>query len=307
MGDGEHTFDVRAIDNAANTGDAASHTWYIDLADPVATVTGQSGADDPDNSQSATFTYTVEDAAGFGVTSQCALDGNTANDYGDCTDSSTHAVSSLTEGSHTFYVQATDWAGNTHEDSYTWYVDLTDPVPSVTSGPDQPSTNAQTATFVSSVTDTYDNSPSRSCKLDGSSINCDDQITGLAEGTHTFRVTGIDDAGNSAYTEYSWDVDLTDPVLSISTTTDDPTNSATAALSISASDAAGHGYTVTCTVNGAATDCAAGDNTFDLGADATTTVVVTLTDTAGNAVSASEDWYRDATAPTVSILSLIHI
>ena len=93
MGDGEHTFAVRAIDTAGNTGSSDSYTWYIDLADPVATVTGQSGADDPDNSQSATFTYTVEDAAGFGVTAQCARDGNAADDYGACSVSSTHCVS----------------------------------------------------------------------------------------------------------------------------------------------------------------------------------------------------------------------
>ena len=68
LADGTHTFDVRAIDTAGNTGSSDSYTWYIDLADPVATVTGQSGADDPDNSQSATFTYTDEDAAGIGET-----------------------------------------------------------------------------------------------------------------------------------------------------------------------------------------------------------------------------------------------
>ncbi len=44
LADGEHTFEVRATDNAGNTGPAANHTWTIDTAVPVYLSTTAAGS-----------------------------------------------------------------------------------------------------------------------------------------------------------------------------------------------------------------------------------------------------------------------
>src|SRR5207244_6201615 len=52
----------------------------------------------------------------------------------------------LAAGSHTFSVQATDTAGNTGTASYTWTIDTTAPVVTISSKPANP-TNGTSASF----------------------------------------------------------------------------------------------------------------------------------------------------------------
>ena len=79
------------------------------------------------NSISATFIFTsTEDDSTF----ECQMD---SGGYTSCT--SPKSYTGLTEGSHTFYVKATDSAGNTNSTpaSYTWTIDTTPPTVSSTS------------------------------------------------------------------------------------------------------------------------------------------------------------------------------
>src|SRR3989338_4054350 len=72
------------------------------------------------NSTSADFSFTSPETATF----ECQMD---SGGYTSCT--SPKSYTGLTEGSHTFYVKATDSAGNKNSTpaSYTWTIDTTPP------------------------------------------------------------------------------------------------------------------------------------------------------------------------------------
>ena len=118
LGDGSHTFDVRAVDRAGNTDPTpASRTWNVDTAAPDTTIT--SGPSGTVAGTQATFAFVSTEAGG---TFQCRLDGGA---YAAC--ASPHTVSGLAPGTHVFTVRATDAAGNTDPSpaTRTWQVQQT--------------------------------------------------------------------------------------------------------------------------------------------------------------------------------------
>ena len=124
LSDGGHTFQVRAIDNAGNV-DATpdSFAWVVDSAAPDTTITGSPS--DPTTSNSASFSFIGNDGSGTGIASyECKLD---AASFSACT--SPQNYSSLSDGSHTFQVQAIDAVGITDPTpaSFTWTVDTVQP------------------------------------------------------------------------------------------------------------------------------------------------------------------------------------
>src|SRR5207248_345423 len=96
IADGSHTFQVKAIDTACNTGTAWSYTWTIDTVAPGASITAS--PTNPSNSSSPSFSFSSEAGASF----QCALDGAA---FAACT--SPKSYSGVADGSHTFQVKAT--------------------------------------------------------------------------------------------------------------------------------------------------------------------------------------------------------
>ncbi|MBK5274049.1 MAG: hypothetical protein JJE30_03220, partial [Desulfuromonadales bacterium] len=124
LAEGSHTFQVRAIDPAGNT-DAtpAGYTWTIDLTPPDTTITAKPA--DPSNSAAPGFSFTASEA---NSTFECRLDSEA---FALCT--SPKSYTSLTEGSHSFEVRATDLAGNFDPtpDGFTWAIDTQ--APTVTS------------------------------------------------------------------------------------------------------------------------------------------------------------------------------
>ena len=187
LGDGSHTFQVRATDGLGNT-DAtpASFTWTIDTAAPSASITG--GPSDPSNDAAPTFTFTADEA---GSPFECLLDGGA---FAACT--SPHGLAALTEGSHTFTVRAIDGAGNTGPgDSRTWTVDLTAPETTISSGPSDPTAD----TFADFAFDSNEAGSTFRCELDGGGFSACSSLQsygGLTTGSHTFSVYATDAAGN---------------------------------------------------------------------------------------------------------------
>ncbi len=102
LADGAHTYEVRARD-AANNEDAspASVAWVVDTMAPQTTIT--SGLSGMVNSDSATFTYSADEAAIF----RYSLDGAAL-----VADAGPVTFNGLAHGAHTFSVFATDSAGN---------------------------------------------------------------------------------------------------------------------------------------------------------------------------------------------------
>ena len=116
---GNYTVHVRATDNATNTETGPSRTFTYDTTPPETTI--DSNPSDPSASSGATFTFSADEG---GSTVECDLDGA---GFSSC--SSPKSYSSLSDGSHTFKVKATDGAGNTDPTpaQYTWTVDTTSP------------------------------------------------------------------------------------------------------------------------------------------------------------------------------------
>ena len=189
LADGSHSFAVQAIDAAGNV-DAtpAGYTWSIDTVAPVVTLSGQPA--NPTNSSSASFGFTSSEP---GSTFQCSLDGAA---FAACT--SPLSLTGLAQGSHSFVVKATDAAGNTSPGgaSYSWTVDTTAPDTTITAGPSNP-TGDTTASF--SFTSSEANSTFQ-CSLDNAGFaacSSPQAYSGLAVGSHTFRVQATDAAGNT--------------------------------------------------------------------------------------------------------------
>ena len=110
-------------------------------------------------------------------------------------------------------MRASDAAGNSSTDDYTWEIYLSGPIVNITSGPNDP-TNSTSADFTFTTTGTPE---SIECDLDSGGFTAcanDDSHSyasgTLAEGTHIFtvRVTDIDSSTGSD--SYTWNIDLTD-------------------------------------------------------------------------------------------------
>jgi streptogramin lyase len=116
VGDGLHSFDVWAIDQAGNiSSSAAEYTWTVDTTPPVVHL--DSGPSGYVRSTDADLTFSSSEG---GVTFQCKLDGGS---YGVCT--SPKSYTGLTEGAHTFSVRGLDTNGNPSEaKTQSWTVDL---------------------------------------------------------------------------------------------------------------------------------------------------------------------------------------
>ncbi|TML18319.1 MAG: hypothetical protein E6G33_00565, partial [Actinobacteria bacterium] len=191
LGEGSHTFDVRATDAAGNTDSSpATNTWTVDLTAPDTTI--DTNPADPSNDTTPSFSFSSSET---GSTFECRID---SGSWAACSSPETIA-SALSEGSHTFRVRATDTAGNTDGTpaSYTWTVDLTAPNTTIDSSPADPS-NDTTPSF------SFSSSESGStfeCRVDGGSWTpCASPETvspALGAGSHTFDVRATDAAGNT--------------------------------------------------------------------------------------------------------------
>ncbi|MBZ5572747.1 MAG: hypothetical protein LAO09_12825 [Acidobacteriia bacterium] len=199
LGQGSHTFSVKAQDTAGNQSNAASFTWTIDTTAPPKPVI-TSAPTNPTNQTSASFSFSDTEP---GVSFQCQLDGS-----GFSTCSSPTSYLGLAEGKHTFSVRAQDAAGNrSGPASFTWTVDTTPPPqPVITSKPANP-TKQTSASFGFSDTE---KKVGFLCQLDGSGYSvCSSpkKYTGLAVGDHTFAVKAQDAAGNQSSTaSYTWTI-----------------------------------------------------------------------------------------------------
>jgi len=212
--DGDHTLTVKQSDVAGNVGPAVSVSWTVDTTAPEAPVI--SGVPSrPTSSQAQSVTLSGESRATF----TCSLDGGS---FSVC--STSPSFNGLREGLHSLAVKQTDVAGNTGPAaSVTWTVDITPPAaPAVIGAPVKPINSAsQALSFIGEDGATFQ------CSIDSttaySSCSGSASFSGLAEGSHTFRVRQIDQAGNvGVAASVTWVVDLTAPVAPV--VTDAPTN-----------------------------------------------------------------------------------
>ena len=183
-------------------------------------VTIDDGPQDPSNETDAQFDFSSDEEAGF----RCRLDGpGGAGEFGMCQQPPIEEgfgfrevvvvgqafYPDLSQGHYTFTVEAEDAAGNVGSASYSWEIDLTEPVVTLESIPDDPSDDS----FASFNFQANELGVSFLCSLDeetpttcptvfnswrgtpgsvGSAFYAD-----LEDGQHTFQVYGTDPAGNT--------------------------------------------------------------------------------------------------------------
>jgi large repetitive protein len=237
--EGQHTFAVRARDTSSNIDQSpATHAWTIDRASPETSILTPPAS--PINDPTPTFMFSASEAATF----ECRID---AAPFAACT--SPHTTTALTDGAHTFAVQARDTAGNVDATpaTRTFTVDTVPPETRIDSGPSGPS-NDSTPTFEFSSPDP---TATFECQLDGGAYaTCTSPTTlaSLSDGPHTFNVRARDSAGNVDATPDSraWTVETVAPAPTITLPIDgSATNDPTPGFAGGAGNAVGDSPTVT--------------------------------------------------------------
>jgi len=301
LGDGSHTFDVRAVDAAGNAdGSPATTTFTVDTAAPQTTITSAAPS-----AGDSTPTFTFEsDEPGSGF--ECRIDDAP---FAGC--DSPLTSDELADGPHTFEVQATDEAGNTDPSpaSVDFTIDATAPETTIESGPGVSSpgelTNDRTPAWTFSSDDA---AADFECQVDsGSWIACDQSFTApsLNDGAHAFRVRAVDEAANVDGTpaEVTFTVDGTVPPTTIDSGPGSRTTDPTPTFEFSSSEL---GVSFECRVDGSGpggwSNCSSPHTTASL-SDGSHTFEVRATDAAGNtdASPASRTFTVDTVEPTTSI------
>ncbi len=191
LSDGPHTITVTATDPAGNVSEPVTHTWTVDTAKPVITLSGApanstnatTAAISVTTNEEATLTYTFN---GTSVTSPNLLN--------------------LPQGSNTFTVTATDAVGNSDTQTISWTTDLTPPAITLSGLP----VNDITMSNLLSIGVSASEPVTYSYKLNGTSLSSPN-LSNLPEGTNTFTVTATDAAGNTTTKTYTWHTDYTAP------------------------------------------------------------------------------------------------
>jgi hypothetical protein len=290
--DGTYTIVARAFDAAGNTLDSAAQTVAIDNTPPDTSIT--SGPANPTNQTGASFSFTATQTSTF----ECQIDGGA---WTAC--SSPVAYSSLSAGSHTFQVRATDVNGNVDPTpaSATWTIDLTPPDTSITSTPANP-TNQTGAAFSFTSTET---GSSFQCQLDaGGWLSCTSpkSYAGLSSATHTFQVRAIDAAGNVDATpaSFSWTVDTVPPDTTITSGPTGVIGQSSATFAFTSSKA---GSSFRCQLDAGALVSCTSPVTYNALAEGSHSISVVATDSLGNVdpTPAVRTWTVDTTPPDTTI------
>ncbi|MDQ3264414.1 MAG: Ig-like domain repeat protein [Myxococcota bacterium] len=289
--DGAYTFAVRAIDAVGNVDPtAAQHGWTVDTLPPDTSVAGPAS---PSNSSSATLTFGSPEG---GVTFQCSLDGAV---FASC--SSPLSLTSLSQGSHTFRVRAVDAAANVDPTpaQHGWVVDLTPPDTTLSGPPPLTNLNTATLSFVADEPATF------VCNLDGAAAAaCTSPVnlTGLADGPHTFTVRATDLAGNLevAAASHGWTVDTTPPQTTLTGFPPAVDSSTTPSFSFTSSAA---GSTFECSLDGAVFTACTSPRGYSGLVDGPHTFAVRATDPATNTdpTPAQYSWTVDSNIPDTSL------
>jgi hypothetical protein len=187
--DGKHTIRIRAVDEAGNV-DASpvKISITVDATPPETTITS---APTVTKDTTPKIKFASSEA---GSTFLCSFD---SEPFGPCSNpAGSVPPAPLAEGQHTFEVEATDKVGNLDPSpaSVTFTVDTTPPETTIVSGGPVAGSPGK-AEFVAETTE-----GTLECKLDaGAWTACTSPVVyeGLESGAHTFRVRGIDAAGNA--------------------------------------------------------------------------------------------------------------
>lgn len=307
LSDGTYTLYVRATDALSNTtanNNASTDTFIVDTTTSSISLTALSP--DPTSDTTPTLTGSVSDTAAVITAMEFQMDG-TGGGWSSCSaddgafDEQSENFSctsgTLTHGSHTMYVRATNANASTTASaaapSDTFTVDITAPAVSVTALSPDPNSDT-TPTFTGSVTDTASSVTALQYQVDstgGAWTNCSATDGGfnelsenfscnvgaaLSDGAHTiyFRATdALSNTTSSSYSSDSFTISTSAPAITVTPLSPDPTSdttpSITATVTSQYSTVTAVEYQVGST-SGNWSSCTADDGTFDESSEAVT-------------------------------------
>ncbi len=293
LGEGTHSFSIRAIDVAGNVGSAIVHAWRVDQTLPVVSLGQVSPPQGVTGSANLSAEFFSSEESRF----ECSFNGGA---FAAC--SSPASLSAPGEGLQTIAIVAIDLAGNRSAPVQAqWVTDFSAPalafgqiLPSAAS---YISSSSLSAEVVSSEAFTLEASLN-SAPLGQSASPV--VLSGLAEGAYSLVVGGRDSAGNAAQPiSHGFTVDLTAPVASI---TADISGGSTSSTSNQFALSANESARFECDLNDAGfSECASPVQVSGL-AEGDHVFRVRAIDLAGNVgASASVSWNVDLTPPSTVI------
>jgi len=309
LSEGDHEFQVRAIDAAGNVDDSpAVFGWRIDLTAPTVAIDSLSKSL-LKAGQSSEVTWHANEDGSFELRvggADCASGAVIASgeyDNQPATHVSEVGASDLAEGDNALRLCVSDAAGNTGQGAVAVVKDTTAPQTAISAHPDA-ATAASAATFAFSGDDGAGSGvASFKCRLDGASwIACGSprEYAGLGEGDHHFEVKAIDLAGNVDGTpdSFDWTVDMTPPAVEIRSGPIDLTNDPTPTFGFESEP----GASFECSLDqGAPSFGACSDPTSHTPAeplsDGSYAFRVRAADAAGNQAAAAREFAIDTGAP----------
>ena len=251
----------------------------------------------PTTTTKASFSFST---SGKSVSTTCQLDGKTTVNC-----SSPKTYTGLSYGSHTFLVRANNRSGSSNA-SMTWRE--VRPAPTVTLASPSPSSTTGTS---ASLAWTSTDATSIVCQLDGNSpATCASPVTytGLAVGTHSFKVT-VSNTSGSASASATWAVIAAAqpvpaapaPTVTLTSAPASTGTNASASLSWTSTDAT----SIVCQLDGSSPATCASPATYSGLAVGSHTFTVTASNASGSA-RASATWTVAAAPvpkPTVTLAS----
>jgi hypothetical protein len=220
--DGDHTFSVRAVDDAGNADPTpATRSFKVDTVAPTASISCPP-APSPSKTSPVRCTASWDDPGGANASGVLVLVYILDSDPGPGSSYAGHLYDGpfdiSGEGQRGLLWLAVDWAGNVSVlDGVTVEIDTTAPETTIDTGPSGP-TRDPTPSFGFSADE---GGSSFECKVDGGSFNpCSspETLASLPDGDHTFSVRAVDGAGNADPTPAtrSFKVDTVAPTASLS-------------------------------------------------------------------------------------------
>jgi hypothetical protein len=203
VADGQHSVALKASDPYTSA-TSTSRTFQVDNTSPTVAITGGPNNQTFGPGSTQTWTFTASDGAGSGIQGiQCRIDGTPVT----CTSATSHSVSNLAGGAHTFSMQAVDKVGHVSATpSRSFAIDATPPDTTVTAGPAEGASTTDTS--VTYVLASSEQSSSFLCRVyvdepspvkpafTACSAGDTDVISNLSPGSYVFEGSAVDAYGN---------------------------------------------------------------------------------------------------------------
>jgi hypothetical protein len=293
LSEGNHYFEVQATDLGGNVGPLVSYAWSSDFSAPVLSFDSVVPAAGLTNSHDIAVEFAANEVANF----LCSYDGAVESDC-----SSPYVRSTNIDGAHTLSVVAVDGAGNRSAAGVIdWNMDFSAPI--ISFGQITPAGSYIRSDAISLEVVGADNS-TLSVTVNGAAVGSGNliELSNLAEGAYTVSAVAHDQTGNVSNTiQYAFVVDLTAPLLTLSSIGNNPTNLDSRSFNFTSSEEA----SFVCDLDGAGFSECASPLMYSGLADGEHVFGIQAIDLAGNVSLTSYNWVVDTVAPSTILNATI--